>query len=52
MTSLIVLMLVLAAVWVLGLLGRGPTAMVEAWRHVPLLGALTCLVMAVGLWLR
>jgi hypothetical protein len=51
MTSLIILATVLLAVWVWALVERdGRAASIRTWLHVPFVGAITCYLMAIGLW--
>lgn len=53
MTSLIILATVLLALWIWGIWQRDrAAAFMREWSYVPLLGALTCMVMAIGLWIR
>lgn len=52
MTSLLILMIVLLAVWGWGISGRGQTEFMQPWQHVPLLAAMMCLVMVLGIWIR
>lgn len=53
MTSLLILALVLLLTWLWSTWKRETTAaFMREWSYVPLLGAVTCAVMALGLWLR
>lgn len=53
MTSLLVLAAVLIAFWGWAMVARGRgAAFAEAWIHVPLVVALICIFMAIGLWIR
>ena len=53
MTSLLVLATVLLAIWLWTLIERdGRAASVRTFAHVPFVGALTCYLMAIGLWIR
>ncbi len=53
MTSLLVLAGILLAAWFWAIWqrDRGAAFMAE-WNYVPLVGAVTCIVMALGLWIR
>ena len=53
MLPLLILATILLALWAWALTGRdGRTASVRHLLHVPLIGALTCFLMAIGLWIR
>lgn len=53
MTSLLILATVLLALWIWAIWQRDrAAAFMREWSYVPLLGAITCLVMAIGLWIR
>lgn len=53
MTSLLVLATILIASWLWAVWQRDQrAAFMQQWLHVPLIGGLTCLVMALGLWAR
>jgi hypothetical protein len=53
MTSLLVLAALLIAGWIWSVWQRERgAAFMSDWSYVPLVGAIICVVMAVGLWLR
>jgi len=53
MTSLLILAALLLLLWLWGTWKRETAAAaMREWNYVPLLGAVTCAIMAVGLWLR
>ena len=53
MTSLLTLAVLLTALWIWAMFERGRRAVfMQEWQHVPLIGAITCVVMALGLWMR
>jgi hypothetical protein len=53
MTSLLILAVLLLALWVWATWQRqGAASFMSEWSYVPLVGAVTCLVMSIGLWLR
>lgn len=53
MTSLLVLAAVLIAGWLWAVWQRDRgAAFMSDWAYVPLVGAITCIVMALGLWIR
>jgi hypothetical protein len=53
MTSLLILAVLLLLIWAWAIWRRGASAAFMAeWNYVLLVGAVTCGVMAAGLWLR
>lgn len=53
MTSLLILATFLLACWLWAVWQRDrAAAFMREWSYVPFLGALTCVLMALGLWLR
>lgn len=53
MTSLLILATLLVVAWLWAMWRRaGAAAAMAEWSYVLLLGAVTCVVMALGLWLR
>ena len=53
MTSLLILAALLLLTWLWATWQRdGAAAFMREWSYVPFLGAVTCVIMAVGLWLR
>ena len=53
MTSLLILATVLFLVWAWALWERDRrAAFMRPWLHVPFVGAVTCVLMSIGLWIR
>jgi hypothetical protein len=53
MTSLLTLAIILLLAWLWATWRRSTSAAFMAeWSYVPLVGAVMCAIMAVGLWLR
>lgn len=53
MTSLLILAALLFACWLWAIWQRDQAArFMQEWSYVPLLGSLTCVLMALGLWLH
>ena len=53
MTSLLILATLLIAIWAWSLWQRERAAsFMREWNYVLLVGGVTCLVMAIGLWIR
>lgn len=53
MTSLLILATILLATWLWSVWQRDRAALfMREWSYVPLVGAVTCLLMALGLWLH
>jgi hypothetical protein len=53
MTSLLILATVLLLAWLWALVERDRrAASIRTWLHVPLVGSITCYLMAIGLWIR
>jgi len=53
MISLFVLALLLLTAWLWAVLQReGRASFMRDWVHVPFIGCVICVIMAVGLWIR
>lgn len=53
MTSLLILAIILLVLWLWGTWQRdGHASFMRDWAYVPLVASITCLFMAVGLWIR
>lgn len=53
MTSLLILASILLVGWLWSVWQRDrAAAWMAEWSYVPLVGAVTCVLMAIGLWLR
>lgn len=53
MTSLLILAALLIACWLWAMWRRtGSAAFMREWSYVLLIGAVTCVLMALGLWIR